>query len=61
MIFSSHRDYQDKDLQRSPLRENSTLPPTLPPKPKLIPAKPSNWQMTNNKDVYLDQPTSSFV
>ncbi|XP_018328425.1 regulator of G-protein signaling loco isoform X3 [Agrilus planipennis] len=45
-------------------------PPPLPPKPKIVPAKPSNWgqnglvkyiQKTDNSNLYLEQPTSSFV
>lgn len=44
-------------------------PPPLPPKPKVLPIKPSNWKKMTPmvKDakgkgtLYLDQPTSSFV
>lgn len=97
--FESHgsatdqHDYQeidDANRQRFELEDSDcqkTEPPPLPPKPRVLPIKPSNWGQNNNKenmfkvpqelprrvlntnqndqkksnDVYLDQPTSSFV
>lgn len=42
-------------------------PPPLPPKPKILPMKPSNWGQNGvlkrevKQTLYLEQPTSSFV
>lgn len=38
-------------------------PPPLPPKPKILPIKPSNWgqNLRPKQSLYLEQPTSSFV
>jgi regulator of G-protein signaling len=89
---NEHHDYQEIDdsTRRDSSTENgdlrTTTPPPLPPKPRNLPIKPSNWGQNNNKenlfkvpqelprrvlntnqnaemknDVYLDQPTSSFV
>lgn len=58
----------------SPVK-NCSEPPPLPPKPKILPIRPSNWGQNgvfkNSKDMlsptrnkqtlYLEQPTSSFV
>jgi len=86
-------DYQEiEDRNRSYDDQEQLKVPPLPPKPKIHPIKPSNWQQTNKEnffkmpqeiprraaplaiaerldgppsksknDVYLDQPTSSFV
>ncbi|XP_060536156.1 regulator of G-protein signaling loco [Cylas formicarius] len=53
-------------------RTLASEPPPLPPKPKVIPIKPPNWGQSDafksregpgdvKQDVFLDQPTSSFV
>lgn len=83
----SQNDYQeidDANGNRTSFKNEQEIhncPPLLPPKPKIIPIKMSNWQSTNKEnffkvplerrapiaeggvknDVYLDQPTSSFV
>lgn len=45
----------DNDNIKSP-------PPPLPPKPKVLPLKGPNWGGQGSaKNIYLDQPTSSFV
>lgn len=38
-------------------------PPPLPPKPKVLPIKQSNWgqNLRPKQGLYLEQPTSSFV
>lgn len=38
-------------------------PPPLPPKPKILPIRPSNWgqNLRTKQGLYLEQPTSSFV
>lgn len=91
---TEQHDYQEIDetnRQRTESEESDSLrtePPPLPPKPRVLPIKPSNWGQNNNNkenmfkvpqelprrvlntnqneqkksnDVYLDQPTSSFV
>lgn len=59
----------------SPVK-NCSEPPPLPPKPKILPIRPSNWGQNglfknskemlasptkNKQTLYLEQPTSSFV
>lgn len=58
-----------QNVQISPKIE----PPPLPPKPKIIPIKPANWGQSafynrsrevvvdTNNQLYLEQPSSSFV
>lgn len=63
----------NKDSQNFP--RQSIEPPPLPPKPKILPIRPSNWGQNpffkqhkdaapsdrNKQMLYLEQPTSSFV
>lgn len=70
----------DKSYIESSLIDSNQLeksdPPPLPPKPKVVPIKPSNWSNHNlfkmpkevpqkndrvKHKLYLEQPTSSFV
>lgn len=85
--MSSCRGFSSLDNSMVETKFNSTLkheeadssskvgdPPPLPPKPKVLPIKPSNWGQTVFKmpreipkndrakhTLYLEQPTSSFV
>lgn len=38
-------------------------PPPLPPKPKVLPTRPSNWgqNLKEKSELYLEKATSSFV
>lgn len=60
----------------SPGSPKNVEPPPLPPKPKILPIKPSNWGQNyfkmprevspkaverTKQTLYLEQPTSSFV
>lgn len=74
-VNSNFDDYyaDSASLGGDPL--NPRGPPPLPPKPKILPIKPSNWGQTPpgkgpiesprshsaEKNAYLDQATSSFV
>lgn len=42
---------------------NVNMPPPLPPKPKILPIRPSNWgqNLHTKSSLYLEHPTSSFV
>lgn len=60
----SEQHQHSKHLAIDAMNEDDHLrapPPPLPPKPKKLPIKPSNWGHSNAKNIYLDQPTSSFV
>ncbi|XP_071054310.1 regulator of G-protein signaling loco isoform X2 [Onthophagus taurus] len=63
-------------IERNPYTNKVNEPPPLPPKPKIVPIKPSNWgqgdynhkkdaivrKIVERKDeLFLEQPTSSFV
>uniref|UniRef100_A0A1Y1LI36 RGS domain-containing protein n=1 Tax=Photinus pyralis TaxID=7054 RepID=A0A1Y1LI36_PHOPY len=79
-------DESSKSSQSTPTKCNKDLssnvadnpkvgdPPPLPPKPKILPIKPSNWGQSGlfkvprvprndgtKQSLYLEQPTSSFV
>lgn len=67
------------ELNKLPLNDKnhsnggvSNEPPPLPPKPKIVPTKPSNWGQNDyfrmkavknetNQNLFLEQPSSSFV
>lgn len=54
------------DSQNNTLTEDGSArmePPPLPPKPKILPIRPSNWgqNLRTKPALYLEQPTSSFV
>lgn len=51
-------DESEVKMEWSP---KSGEPPPLPPKPKILPIRPSNWGQNRSKGLYLEQPTSSFV
>lgn len=50
---------EGRDFEGSEMDHIKAPPPPLPPKPKVLPIKGPNW--SGNKNIYLDQPTSSFV
>lgn len=68
---------QDTTLKSSPSSPKNVEPPPLPPKPKVLPIKPSNWGANTyakmpreatpkpvertKPTLYLEQTTSSFV
>lgn len=55
-------DCHDYDNEQEAGPEHLKSPPPLPPKPKVLPIKGPNWSGPQPpKNIYLDQPTSSFV
>lgn len=69
-ILSNHGDNSvNSNADGTELSKDNELdhvkspPPPLPPKPKLLPIRGPNWggNPAGPKNIYLDQPTSSFV
>lgn len=74
--FSSNQSTPNKSLEVTVIEAEATPvarnvePPPLPPKPKIIPIKPSNWGQNDYRkkeatergdELFLEQATSSFV
>lgn len=58
---NSTEDPANANVTADTIPEQSRGPPPLPPKPKVLPIKPSNWAGSHNNSIASSASTSSFA